>query len=75
MSEPTRPRRSTVCGAAPSAPPQNFAGGLFLLALAALALYLTARSSTRARLHAMGPAMLPGWLAFGVGACGLALVA
>ncbi|MDF2812458.1 MAG: tripartite tricarboxylate transporter TctB family protein [Microvirga sp.] len=52
---------------------QNFAGGLFLLALAALALYL-ARNLPQGSLRSMGPAMLPDWLAYGVGACGLALV-
>ncbi|KAB0264348.1 tripartite tricarboxylate transporter TctB family protein [Microvirga brassicacearum] len=52
---------------------QNFAGGLFLLALAALALYL-ARNLPQGSLRSMGPAMLPDWLAYGVGACGFALV-
>jgi hypothetical protein len=47
---------------------------LFLLALAALALYL-ARGLPQGSLRSMGPAMLPDWLAYGVGACGIALVA
>jgi hypothetical protein len=49
-------------------------GGLLLLALAALALYLT-RDLDQGTLNAMGPAMLPRWLAFAVGLSGLALVA
>lgn len=53
--------------------PQTLAGGLLLIALAALALYLT-RNLTQGTLNAMGPAMLPRWLAVGVGLSGLALV-
>ncbi|MCB8820505.1 tripartite tricarboxylate transporter TctB family protein [Microvirga rosea] len=53
--------------------PQNFAAGLFLLFLAALALWLT-RDLPQGRLSAMGPSMLPDWLAYGVGLCGLALL-
>jgi hypothetical protein len=41
---------------------QNFAGGLFLLILAALAIYL-ARGLPQGSLRSMGPAMLPDWLA------------
>jgi len=52
---------------------QNFAGGVFLLILAALAIYL-ARGLPQGSLRSMGPAMLPDWLAYGVGACGLILV-
>jgi putative tricarboxylic transport membrane protein len=54
--------------------PQSFAGGLCLLALAALALYLT-KDLSQGSLRSMGPAMLPRWLAVGVGLCGAALVA
>jgi hypothetical protein len=54
--------------------PQSLVGGMCLLALAALALYLT-KDLPQGNLRAMGPAMLPRWLAFGVGLCGLALVA
>ena len=54
--------------------PQSMAGGLVLLALAALALWLT-RDLDQGTLNAMGPAMLPRWLAIGVGMCGIALVA
>jgi Tripartite tricarboxylate transporter TctB family len=54
--------------------PQSLAGGLVLIALAALALWLT-RDLTQGTLNAMGPAMLPRWLAIGVGLAGLALLA
>ncbi len=54
--------------------PQSLMGGLLLLALAALALYLT-RDLDQGTLNAMGPAMLPRWLAVAVGLSGLALVA
>src|SRR5689334_5828225 len=54
--------------------PQSLAGGLVLLALAALALWLT-RDLDQGTLNAMGPAMLPRWLAVGVGLSGLALLA
>jgi len=50
------------------------AGGLLLIALAALALWLT-RDLDQGTLNAMGPAMLPRWLAIGVGLSGLALLA
>ncbi|MGO4572889.1 tripartite tricarboxylate transporter TctB family protein [Microvirga sp. 2TAF3] len=53
---------------------QNFVGGLSLVALAALALWLT-QALPQGSLRAMGPAMLPDWLAIGVGLCGLALIA
>jgi hypothetical protein len=54
--------------------PQSLAGGLFLIALAALALWLT-RDLDQGTLNAMGPAMLPRWLAIAVGLSGLALLA
>ena len=50
------------------------AGGILLIALAALALWLT-RDLDQGTLNAMGPAMLPRWLAIGVGLSGLALLA
>jgi hypothetical protein len=50
------------------------AGGILLVALAALALWLT-RDLDQGTLNAMGPAMLPRWLAIGVGLSGLALLA
>lgn len=53
--------------------PQSLAGGLFLIFLAALALWLT-KDLDQGTLNAMGPAMLPRWLAFGVGLSGLALI-
>ena len=54
--------------------PQSLLGGLCLVALALLALYLT-RDLDQGTLRAMGPAMLPRWLAIAVGLCGLALIA
>ena len=54
--------------------PQSLAGGILLIALAALALWLT-RDLDQGTLNAMGPAMLPRWLAIGVGLSGLALLA
>ncbi|NIX78092.1 tripartite tricarboxylate transporter TctB family protein [Microvirga terricola] len=54
--------------------PQNFAGGSLLIALAILALSLT-QGLPQGTLRSMGPAMLPDWLAVGVGLSGLALVA
>ena len=52
--------------------PQNFFAGLALMALAAFALWATSDLS-QGTLRAMGPAMLPRWLAIGVGVCGLGL--
>jgi hypothetical protein len=54
--------------------PQSLAGGIFLVALAALALWLS-RDLSRGTMSAMGPGMLPDWLAIAVGLCGLALLA
>jgi hypothetical protein len=53
---------------------QSLAGGILLIALAALALWLT-RDLDQGTLNTMGPAMLPRWLAIGVGLSGLALLA
>jgi hypothetical protein len=61
------PRRSFVRG------PQNFVAGLALIALALFAIWLLSDLS-QGTLRAMGPAMLPRWLAIGVGLCGVALV-
>ncbi len=54
--------------------PQSLAGGILLMALAALALWLT-QDLDQGTLNAMGPAMLPRWLAMAVGLSGLALLA
>ena len=54
--------------------PQSLAGGIVLIALAVLALWLT-RDLDQGTLNAMGPAMLPRWLAIAVGLSGLALLA
>ena len=53
--------------------PQGLLGGLCLLAITGLALWLTV-DLPQGSLRAMGPAMLPRWLAVAVGLCGLALV-
>jgi hypothetical protein len=53
--------------------PQSFVGGLGLVALAALALWLT-RDLSQGTLGSMGPAMLPRWLAIGVGLCGISMM-
>ncbi|WP_182084358.1 tripartite tricarboxylate transporter TctB family protein [Aureimonas sp. ME7] len=53
--------------------PSALAGGLTLLALAAVALWLT-RDLTQGTLDEIGSGLLPRWLAIGVGACGLALL-
>jgi hypothetical protein len=52
--------------------PQNFVSGLALVALALFAIYLV-KDLPQGTLRAMGPAMLPRWLAIGVGLCGAAL--
>ena len=54
--------------------PQSLVSGLTLIALCLAALWLT-RDLPQGTLRSMGPAMLPRWLAIGVGMCGLALVA
>jgi hypothetical protein len=53
--------------------PQAFVAGLTLIVLCALALWLTSGLS-QGTLRAMGPAMLPRWLAIGIGLCGIALI-
>jgi len=53
--------------------PQSLAGGIFLVALSGLALWL-GRDLTQGTLSSMGPGMLPDWLAYGVGLCGIALL-
>ena len=52
--------------------PQNFFAGLALIGIALFAIWATSDLS-QGTLRAMGPAMLPRWLAIGVGTCGLAL--
>lgn len=53
--------------------PQNLVAGLVLVALSLFALWIT-RDLPQGTLRAMGPAMLPRWLAIAVGLCGLALL-
>src|ERR671911_2744566 len=62
-----------AAGGGPVRAPQSLIGGLLLIALSAFALYLTP-GLDQGTLNAMGPAMLPRWLAIGVGLSGLALV-
>jgi len=52
--------------------PQAVLGGLMLIALAVFAIWLVSDLS-QGTLRAMGPAMLPRWLAIGVGICGVLL--
>jgi hypothetical protein len=66
-------RSAASNGHGPVRAPQSLAGGLLLIALAALALWLT-KDLDQGTLNAMGPAMLPRWLAVGVGLSGLALL-
>jgi len=66
------PERSAAEPRGPVRGPQSLLAGLALLALAGLALWLT-RDLDQGTLRAMGPAMLPRWLAVAVGLCGLAL--
>ncbi|TDR93432.1 tripartite tricarboxylate transporter TctB family protein [Enterovirga rhinocerotis] len=54
--------------------PQAVVGGLALVALALFALWLVSDLS-QGTLRSMGPAMLPRWLAIGVGICGAVLAA
>lgn len=53
--------------------PQNFFSGLALIAFAAFAVWAV-RRLPQGTLTNMGPAMLPRWVAVGIGLCGLALV-
>ncbi|NNM71698.1 tripartite tricarboxylate transporter TctB family protein [Enterovirga aerilata] len=53
--------------------PQSLVSGLVLVALALFAIWLTS-DLPQGTLRAMGPAMLPRWLAVGIGLCGIALV-
>jgi hypothetical protein len=53
--------------------PQNFFSGLGLIAVAAFAMWAV-RNLPQGTLTSMGPAMLPRWVAVGIGLCGLALV-
>ena len=66
-------RRAPMSRLGPIRAPQNFFAGLALVAIAAFALWATSDLS-QGTLRAMGPAMLPRWLAIAVGLSGLALV-
>ena len=52
--------------------PQSFFAGLALIGMALFAIW-SVSDLPQGTLRAMGPAMLPRWLAIGVGLCGLAL--
>src|SRR5918993_1590336 len=67
LSRDLRPAR-----AGPVRSPQSLVAGLTLVALAALALWLMS-DLDQGTLRSMGPALLPRWLAIGVGLCGIAL--
>jgi Tripartite tricarboxylate transporter TctB family len=68
ISGDVRPAR-----AGPVRSPQGLVAGLTLVALAALALWLT-RDLDQGTLQSMGPALLPRWLAIAVGLCGFVLI-
>lgn len=53
--------------------PRNFWSGLALVALGAFAVW-GVRNLSQGTLTAMGPAMLPRWIAVGIGLCGAVLV-
>jgi hypothetical protein len=53
--------------------PQNFVSGLALIALAAFAVWAV-RNLSQGTLTSIGPAMMPRWIAVGVGLCGFILV-
>src|SRR5215217_2453857 len=75
-SEGVNMRADAESATAPHGPvraPQNLLSGLVLIALCLFALWLT-RDLPQGTLRAMGPAMLPRWLAIAVGLCGVALV-
>lgn len=66
-------RSATSARRGPIRAPQNFVAGIALIALGLFAVWSISNLS-QGTLGAMGPAMLPRWLAFAVGLCGLALV-
>lgn len=53
--------------------PQSFASGLGLIVLAGLAIFFIS-DLNQGTLRAIGPAMLPRWLAIAIGLCGLGLL-
>ncbi|KMO43121.1 tripartite tricarboxylate transporter TctB [Methylobacterium variabile] len=67
------PARSDTHARGPIRGPRSVAGGLLLVGLAALALYLT-RDLSQGTLRSMGPGMVPRMLAIGLGLSGLVLV-
>jgi hypothetical protein len=69
---PAGPERNSAQGVAIRGQ-KSLVSGLALMAVSILALWLTS-DLPQGTLRAMGPAMLPRWLAIGLGLCGLALV-
>src|SRR5215213_2892501 len=63
----TAPKRGPIRG------PQNVVSGVALIALSVFAVHLVS-DLPQGTLRAMGPAMLPRWLAIGVGFCGAFLL-
>jgi hypothetical protein len=66
LDDRARERRRFVRG------PQNFVAGLALIGIALFAIWAIS-DLPQGTLRSMGPAMLPRWLAIGVGLCGIAL--
>jgi hypothetical protein len=66
VDSPAQERRGLIRG------PQNFVAGLTLIGIALFAIWAIS-DLPQGTLRAMGPAMLPRWLAIGVGLCGVAL--
>jgi hypothetical protein len=73
MSTPHE-RTGGSSGHGPVRAPQSLVGGILLIGIGILALWLTSDLS-QGTLNAMGPAMMPRWLAVCVGLSGLALLA
>jgi hypothetical protein len=68
LDAPAQPARR-----GPIRAPQNFVSGCILIGLALFAIWAVG-NLPQGTLGAMGPAMLPRWLAIAVGLCGAALV-
>jgi hypothetical protein len=69
----SQPERAVEPRSGPIRDPQSLVAGLALIALAAFAVWAIS-NLPQGTLRQMGPAMLPRWLAIGVGLCGLALL-
>ncbi|HEY8565483.1 MAG TPA: tripartite tricarboxylate transporter TctB family protein [Beijerinckiaceae bacterium] len=69
----SQPERAAEPRSGPIRDTQSLVAGLALIALAAFAVWAIS-NLPQGTLRQMGPAMLPRWLAIGVGLCGLALL-